>query len=86
MSDWRCPIHGSYKVIPAGTTKAGKPYPAFIACGAPFPPGCSEKPPRGHQPIVAAPPASDVYVGMGDDLDGIEDDDRNAWRENTEES
>lgn len=44
LSQWVCPIHGSWKMVPAGVSrKTGKPYAAFMACSSP---GCNEKPPR----------------------------------------
>lgn len=47
---WRCPIHGTSRVQPAGyaigqqaVSKAGKTYAAFLTCGE-F--KCDERPPR----------------------------------------
>jgi hypothetical protein len=61
VSDWQCPIHHSYKVVPAGiSTRTGKPYPAFVVCGER---GCEEKPPRGHAPSTKATP---TYVELAD--------------------
>jgi hypothetical protein len=55
---WVCPIHGGFKIQPAGISRTtGKPYGAFVACNAPFPPGCGERPPRA----TAAPVAAVVY-------------------------
>lgn len=31
-SEWVCPIHGKARIVPAGVSKAGNPYPAFKAC------------------------------------------------------
>jgi hypothetical protein len=60
VSDWSCPIHGTYKVIPAGvSTRTGKPYPAFVACPER---GCEQKPGRGQSTPKPAP----VYVGMSE--------------------
>lgn len=40
---WVCPLHGTYKVVPAGISKrTNKPYDAFLACNVP---GCDEKQP-----------------------------------------
>lgn len=70
VSDWRCPIHGTYKVVPAGVSKVkrgkdGLPlaYPAFVVCAAD---GCEQKPPRGTTP--RAPERGSAYVGMSEDL------------------
>ena len=48
---WECPVHHSSRVQPAGavlgspqTSKAGKTYMAFLACGEY---ACNEKAPRG---------------------------------------
>ena len=30
--EWVCPVHGTARIVPAGTSKAGRPYPAFRAC------------------------------------------------------
>lgn len=52
---WVCPEHGTFKVVPAGTSKkTGKPYNAFTACGEQ---GCDQKPPRGSGPAQYVPAA-----------------------------
>ena len=54
---WRCPVHGSSKVVPAGVSqRTGRPYTSFVACDQI---GCNEKPPRADQPIPqrAIPPS-----------------------------
>lgn len=30
---WKCPEHNSSRMVEAGTTRAGRPYAAFVACG-----------------------------------------------------
>jgi len=51
---WRCPVHGSGKLVPAGISKkSGKPYGAFLACTDR---DCTEKPPFHSAPIPAAGP------------------------------
>jgi hypothetical protein len=32
VTDWKCPVHKKAVMVPAGTSKAGKPYSAFVAC------------------------------------------------------
>jgi hypothetical protein len=60
VSDWRCPIHNTYKVVPAGTSKRTlRPYPAFVVCGEQ---GCELKPGRGQ----GAPTPKTGYVGLSD--------------------
>lgn len=60
VSDWTCPIHGSYKVVPAGTSKRTlRPYPAFVVCGEQ---GCEQKPGRGEGALKPKP----VYAGMSE--------------------
>jgi len=44
MSETHCPTHDvPWKVVPAGVSRAGKPYDAFRACPVR---GCDERPPR----------------------------------------
>ena len=67
-SSWRCPAHGTYKVVPAGRSKAtGKPYAAFVACDSR---GCDQKPPRGTPP--PAPRVPQVHE-FSDDFGNDED-------------
>ena len=40
---WQCPVHGTSKVVPAGISKSGKPYSAFMVCAER---GCEERPPK----------------------------------------
>ena len=66
-SGWKCPTHGTVKVVPAGVSKrTGKAYPAFEVCGIS---GCEQKPPRGGRkpkPMYTAPEPTE-YVGMAPD-------------------
>lgn len=81
VSDWRCPVHGTYKVVPAGVSKRTmKPYAAFVVCSVD---GCLQKAPRGTKPIVPVV-KTDAYVGMGDDIGELDDDTRNSWRDGVE--
>jgi hypothetical protein len=58
---WRCPVHNTAKVVPAGVSRStGKPYAAFMACAER---DCNEKPSRARSPRTASPAA---FVGMGD--------------------
>jgi len=46
--EWTCPRHHKVKIVPAGISKAGKAYPAFLACPEQLDGGqyCQEKPPQ----------------------------------------
>lgn len=52
---WACPNHGKFRTIPAGISKAGRPYNAFRACPEPF---CNET--EGRAPKSA--PANQTAV------------------------
>lgn len=64
LNKWVCPEHPSVgvKTVPAGISKAGNPYPAFIACAQPY---CPNKPPKGDAPARAIPPSQGVQTLPG---------------------
>ena len=47
--EWTCPVHHKVKIVQAGVSKAGKAYPAFLACPEKLDNGayCPQKPPEG---------------------------------------
>ena len=65
----KCPVHGAWKSVPAGTSKnTGKPYPAFWACDQEMgEERCTNKPSREwvetHPPDRAGNDASQVAPG-----------------------
>lgn len=47
VSDWSCPVHHTYRVVPAGVSKStGKPYSSFVTCSER---GCNEKAPKENK-------------------------------------
>lgn len=64
LERWLCPEHPSAgtKTVPAGISRAGNPYPAFIACAQPY---CPNKPPKGPAPERAIPPSQGVQTLPG---------------------
>jgi hypothetical protein len=52
-SEWRCPQHGTSRVVPAGiSARTGQSYNAFLVCGER---GCDQKPPRAPAPARVLP-------------------------------
>lgn len=52
-SEWRCPVHGGFKLIPAGVSqRTGRAYSEFLVCGER---DCDQKPPRGPVPARVLP-------------------------------
>lgn len=47
---WTCPVHHESKIQPAGVSRSGETYDAFLKCPAKLPDGrwCPEKPPQAR--------------------------------------